>query len=64
MARSAPAIPPLPAEGGTYELSNGQWICTQQTVEGGAAAADDQATPAEPQDDASLLTEAPPSGGA
>ena len=37
MARktSAPAIPPLPSGGGSYQLKDGQWICTQRTVQPG-----------------------------
>jgi hypothetical protein len=37
MARklSSPSIPPLPSGGGSYELVDGQWICTQRTVQPG-----------------------------
>ena len=29
----ADELPPLPTEGGSYVLSGGQWLATQQTVE-------------------------------
>ena len=32
---SAPVIPPRPAGGGSYELKDGQWICTQRTLQPG-----------------------------
>jgi hypothetical protein len=37
MARnsSVPSIPPLPSGGGSYELKDGQWICTQRTAQPG-----------------------------
>lgn len=37
MARktSAPTIPTRPAGGGSYELKDGQWICTQRTLQPG-----------------------------
>ena len=25
-------LPPPPARGGSYELQNGEWVCTQQTL--------------------------------
>jgi len=34
MARK-PFIPPLPSDGGSYELIDGKWICTQRTVQPG-----------------------------
>jgi len=37
MARksSSPTIPPLPINGGSYELIDGQWVCTQRTLQPG-----------------------------
>ena len=40
------AIPPLPAEGGSYVLTGGEWLAVQQTAPAGAEpapAADDPA---------------------
>lgn len=37
MARkaSSPSIPPLPTAGGSYVLRDGQWVCTQRTLQPG-----------------------------
>lgn len=37
MARksSTSAIPPLPSAGGSYQLEDGHWVCTQRTTQPG-----------------------------
>ena len=46
---AAPEPPPLPSEGGSYVLSGGQWVATQQTAP--AAAEPAEPTPAPTPED-------------
>lgn len=52
MARTTtpPEPPPLPSEGGSYVLVDGQWQCVQRTVPAGPAT-----EPLTSQDDAPVL---------
>lgn len=59
MPRSAPVPPPLPSEGGTYELQDGAWVCVQQTAAPVAGGAE---TLIPPQDDAPADPKAPAAG--
>lgn len=54
VAQAVPdTLPPPPTAGGSYELQNGEWVCTQQTLPPGQAAPEPACpmpTPVTPED--------------